>query len=83
MAQDAVRHLTYEAADMLDICRTFEHAYKMTSEDFFARYLVGEFVGSHDAARWAGYWREFLELRQHRPWPSIERTDKELLDSTR
>ena len=81
MAQDAMTHLTYEAADVLDICRSFEHAYGTTSEDFFTRYQRGEFAGSHDAARWAGYWREVLELRQESPTSPSKGTDEGLLNA--
>jgi len=68
---------------LLEVCHSFEEEYKLSSHEFYARYLSGEFVGVHDAYRWAGYWKEFLEIRGDTPAVAQLRkgTSKELLDS--
>jgi hypothetical protein len=81
MQKDAATSLTYEAADMLEICRLFERQYAMRSEDFYARHQAGEFLGIHDAIRWAGYWREYLDLRDSETTIIGKSPDKDLLDA--
>jgi hypothetical protein len=49
---------------LLDICTGFEDRYGMDSATFYTRYLNGEFVGIHDAYRWAGYWKAYQERRE-------------------
>ncbi len=47
-------------ARLLEICERFEDVFSMSSEDFYARYVKGEFIGIHDSYRWAGYWTAYL-----------------------
>lgn len=47
---------------MQRICDGFADRYGTASAEFFERYKAGEFVGSHDAARWAGFYRVLLRL---------------------
>lgn len=49
---------------LLDYCRAFEDRYDLYSADFYRLYLKGEFVGNHDAVRWAGYWEAYLDAAQ-------------------
>ncbi|MDP9234981.1 MAG: hypothetical protein M3P01_10605 [Actinomycetota bacterium] len=49
---------------LLNFCRAFEEQYQIVSVDFYRRYLKGEYVGSHDALRWAAFWEAYLESAQ-------------------
>jgi hypothetical protein len=49
---------------LLEFCKAFEKEYGLSSEEFYERHLKGEFVGVHDAYRWAGYWEAYLERSQ-------------------
>jgi hypothetical protein len=49
---------------LLEFCRSFEQEYGLSSEEFYERHLKGEFVGIHDAYRWASYWEAYLERSQ-------------------
>jgi hypothetical protein len=48
------------AETLLSVCKKFEADYDLTSEEFYELHLAGEFVGIHDAYRWAGYWEAYL-----------------------
>lgn len=54
----------YTAENMLSACRYFEAQYDVATPVFYERYLEGEFLGIHDAMRWAAYWSAYLELKE-------------------
>jgi len=42
----------------------FEQKYNLSSADHFAQYQRGERGDSHDAIRWTGYYRVYLNLKK-------------------
>jgi len=72
--------ITMTSGSLLDACLSFEGIYGMPSRDFDDRFIRGEFVGIHDAYRWAGYWSAYLEIKGEASVP-IKGASKELLSA--
>jgi len=69
-------------ASLYAMCAHFEESYGMASANFYQRFVKGEFVGIHDAYRWAGYWTAYLDVRgESGPSPVHKQSSEELLSA--
>lgn len=57
-----VTKVQMSASNLHAVLEHFEANYGIGSREFYARYMQGEFLGIHDAIRWAGYWRAYLRV---------------------
>lgn len=64
--QHDIKVVSVRSSDLLEMCQAYEAKNGMSSSEFFARYKAGEFRDDPIAARWAGYWREYIEMLDRR-----------------
>lgn len=43
---------------------TYEQKYRMSSDEFYTKYLAGKLEDTGDFIEWAGYYQQYIELRK-------------------